>query len=237
VAHPNDLIALELARGEDGRTNFDSRRIQLLAKFFACGRATIERLPIPLGAAKEHRIGPGYWLYVESSGDALVKFSPVMHRDHHQPALDFPLSTGRVFPGEFEEGVISVPSGLSGTMQLWVARFPVPLPLIQEIIGSVSTLSVARPLIMAAPAFGTSTAAGAVILAANPARRFLSLENTDAAKVVSISFDAAPVALSGVILQPLRGKSWNEPGEDVPRGEVRAISPAGNTNVAIQEGT
>lgn len=95
----------------------------------------------------------------------------------------------------------------------------------------------AGPLTMSAPTFGTVGVGSALLLAANPARRFLSLENTHATGVVSLGFDGAPaVAGSGVIIQPLSFKEWNMHGEDLPRGAIAATSTVAGTNVAIQEG-
>lgn len=106
-----------------------------------------------------------------------------------------------------------------------------------RVTGAVqSTVTAPTGLTMSAPTFYTAAAASGVALAANPLRRFLSLENTDAANPAFVAFDAAAVAGSGIPLQAKAFKSWNEPGEAVPKGEVRIISPAG-ANIAIQEGT
>lgn len=247
---------LESLGGLEGQTPFDERRRQLLAKFRKDFRAVIERIPIPLGAAKQFPIGEGYWLFVESGGNSLVTFCPIKHRDASHDKLNFPLPTFRCFPGEFEDGLVNVPSGLAGTLNLWIARFPVPLPRILESllvdetgapISGTNPLDVrevaAAPLVMQ-PAVGVVVGvADTLVLAANAARRALWVGVTGVVVgQASWSFDGGAAILnSGLTLSAAAG-GWivNPPPICMPPGPaitsaVRAIGSAGGFKVWAQE--
>lgn len=101
----------------------------------------------------------------------------------------------------------------------------------------VNSPPVAAPLTMSAPTFATVGVASALALAANPSRRFVSLQNTHATGIIYLGFGAAAgVVGSGIPITPGNFKSFNQPGEDLSREAINAISTVAGTNMAIQEG-
>jgi hypothetical protein len=100
--------------------------------------------------------------------------------------------------------------------------------------GAVAPAAV--PLTMSAPTFATVGVASALALAANPARRFLSLQNTHATGIIYLGWGAnAAVVGSGIPITPGNFKSFNQPGEDLSREALNAISTVAASNLAIQE--
>jgi hypothetical protein len=104
-------------------------------------------------------------------------------------------------------------------------------------LGGGSSAASASPLTMAAPATGSVGVASASLVAANPARRFISIENAHATGIVYLGFGNAAVVGSGIRIAPGNFKSFNQPGNDLSRAEIFAISTVAATTVAIQEGT
>lgn len=105
-----------------------------------------------------------------------------------------------------------------------------------RVIGGAVTPA-AAPLTMSAPTFATVGVASALAVAANTGRRFISLQNTHATGVIYLGFGAAAAVVgSGIAITPGNFKSFNQPGEDLSREAINAISTVAATNMAIQEG-
>lgn len=112
-----------------------------------------------------------------------------------------------------------------------------PVPEVLGFFTSPATLPSTAKITMSAPGVVATGAASALAVAANPNRRFLYIKNPDAAKTQSLAFDGnAAVGGSGVVLGPGDAISFHSPGEAPTTGQVNAISPAGASTIAFQEG-
>ena len=105
-----------------------------------------------------------------------------------------------------------------------------------EALGAES--AAVNPIVMAAPTNVTVGVASGLVLAANPARKFLSAHNTDATKTVSIGFDGNAAEVNkGVVIPPGQFRAIHSPGEAPSVGSVFMISSGAGTVVALQEGS
>lgn len=78
------------------------------------------------------------------------------------------------------------------------------------------------------------TAAGVALLAANPARRFVEVINTDPAVTIYITVDGSAVGASGYIpIAP--GASWSSPAGFAPTSAINAKSAGANVNATVLE--
>jgi hypothetical protein len=93
-----------------------------------------------------------------------------------------------------------------------------------------------EPLTMSAATQASMGVASAQIIAANTARRYLLISNTDTTRRVSLAFGAAAVIDTGITLQPGQSYEMSESAGNLTLQEVRGIAAGAATLLGVQEG-
>jgi hypothetical protein len=150
----------------------------------------------------------------------------------HQPLTQWPLDT-EVKPSLLV-GLFNSPTNPYTVNNLYaISAYQSPDGAIKILANLQGT-----PLTFAAGANHTATGASGTLIAANAARRYLCIINTDSAAHVSIDLSGgAAVDLKGIVIGPLGSYELSEANGNLMTGIIKCITAGGSVVVSLQEAT
>lgn len=169
----------------------------------------------------------GDFLFCDASSTGIVTLE--LNNQYNDPAAPFQVSAGFGLNGLFKQVKMTWASQPGKKIRLmWSTGYRiVPTNIVGVSVTSCTRSSFAN-------AQKTVTTASAELVAANPNRSYLLIQNNDATGVVYVNFGAAATAANGVKIPP--GGSY-ELNSNIATNAVNAIgSIANNANVVIVEG-
>lgn len=140
------------------------------------------------------------------------------------------------FAEDFEDGGfdrVDILNGATPNDVQFVVRLGSRIEYDVPPIGQVEVVNTSGAFTQSEPAV-TNAAGGVVVLAANPIRRYLLVQNNDALANLRVTLDgSAPTATHGIKLAP---DGALEMSNYVPTGQVRVIADQATAAVTVVEG-
>jgi len=136
-------------------------------------------------------------------------------------------------PTQVSQVEISPVAGATGVVRLAVGNVTVDRVTLAGNVAATITVNKLPTVPTFSQPLKTVTSASGLLLAANPNRRYLAVQNLNSAGYISLGFDAAAVLGAGLTIAA--AGNWEFPV--IPLGAIYAIgSIASNPNIVVVEG-